>query len=58
LAEHLNFEVLEAFLSRNFQVSLCRQYVEKALTLARRGQEEKPIRFLTKLLEGFEVTLQ
>ncbi len=57
-AENLNFEVIEAFLARNYEVDRCRQYVEKALDLARIRREEKSMQFLTKLLESFEVTLQ
>jgi Tfp pilus assembly protein PilF len=56
-AENLNFEVIEAFLARNFEVERCKKYIEKALTLARRRKEERPIQFLTKLLESFEVTI-
>ncbi len=57
-AENLNFEVIEAFLSRSFEIDRCKQYVGKALDLARNRKEERPIQFLTKLLESFEVTLQ
>jgi len=56
-AENLNFEVIETFLSRNFEVGRCQRYVEKALALARKRREEKPVQFLTKLLESFEVTV-
>jgi tetratricopeptide (TPR) repeat protein len=56
-AEGLNFEVIETFLSRNFEAERCRRYVEKALALAKRRKEEKPVQFLTKLLESFEVTV-
>lgn len=56
-AENLNFEVIEAFLARNFEVSHCQRYVEKALALARKRKEEKPVQFLTKLLDSFEVTI-
>ena len=55
-AENLNFEVIEAFLARNFEMERCRRYVEKALDLARSRRETKPLQFLTKLLESFEVT--
>ena len=57
-AHNLNFEVIEAFLSRNLEVERCRTYIEKALALARKRQESKPVQFLTKLLDSFEVTLQ
>ena|SRR3989338_50369 len=53
-AENLNFEVIEAFLARNFEMERCRRYVEKALDLARSRRETKPLQFLTKLLESFE----
>lgn len=56
-AENLNFEVIEAFLARNLEVARCQKYVEKALDLARSRRETRPVEFLTKLLEGFEVTL-
>lgn len=56
-AHHLNFEVVEAFLSRNFEVDRCRTYVEKALSLATARKEQKPIQFLSRLLESFEATL-
>ncbi len=56
-AENLNFEVIEAFLSRSFEIERCKAYVQKSLDLARSHGEEKPIQFLTKLLESFEVTL-
>jgi tetratricopeptide (TPR) repeat protein len=56
-AENLNFEVIEAFLARSFEVDRCKRYVLKALDLARKHAEDKPIQFLTKLLESFEVTL-
>ncbi len=57
-AENLNFEVITAFLSRNLEIGRCRRYVEKALDLAKTRREEKPIQFLTKLLDSFEITLQ
>ena len=56
-AENLNFEVIEAFIARNFEIERCRKYIEKALDLARQRRETRPVQFLTKLLEGFEVTL-
>jgi tetratricopeptide (TPR) repeat protein len=56
-AENLNFEVIETFLARNLEVDRCRRYVDRALQLAKLRKEEKPVRFLTKLLESFEVTL-
>lgn len=56
-AHHLNFEVIEAFLSRNLEVDRCRRYAEKALALARARKEEGPAQFLTKLAESFEVTI-
>lgn len=56
-AHHLNFEVIEAFLSRNLEVERCRHYVQKALDLAKARGEQKPARFLTKLLESFEITV-
>lgn len=56
-ATHLNFDVLEAFLGRNFEVGRCRTYIDRALTVARQKKEEKPIQFLTRLQESFEVTL-
>ena len=52
-AENINFEVIEAFLARNFDVERCRHYVEKALALAKQRREEKPIQFLTQLKENF-----
>lgn len=57
-AENLNFEVVEAFLARSFEVDRCRRYVEKGVALARNRKEEKPLQFLRKLLDSFEVTLQ
>jgi tetratricopeptide (TPR) repeat protein len=57
-AENLNFEMIEAFLSRNCEVDRCRRFVERALAMARKRGEEKPVQFLTKLLDSFEVTLQ
>jgi tetratricopeptide (TPR) repeat protein len=56
-AENLNFEVIEAFLSRNLEVERCQKYVEKALALARSRRETRPMQFLEKLLESFEVTV-
>lgn len=56
-AEGLNFDVIETFLARNFEVERCRRYVEKALALAKKRKEEKPVQFLTKLIESFEVTV-
>lgn len=56
-AENLNFEVIEAFLSRNFEVDRCKSYIQKSLSLAKRLNEERPVQFLTKLLASFEVTL-
>lgn len=56
-AENLNFEVIEAFLSRNLEVERCQKYVEKALKLARSRREIRPTQFLEKLLESFEVTI-
>lgn len=56
-AENINFEVVAAFLSRQLEPDLCREYIEKALVLAKGRKEEKPIQFLTKLLQSFEVTL-
>lgn len=55
-AANLNFEVIEAFLARNFEMERCRRYVEKALDLARTRRETKPLQFLTKLIEIFEAT--
>ncbi len=55
-AENLNFEVIASFLSRNLEIDRCRRYVEKALHLAKNRKEERPIRFLKKLLDSFEVT--
>lgn len=55
-AENLNFEVIASFLSRNLEVDRCRRYVEKALHLAKKRQEGRPIQFLKKLLDSFEVT--
>lgn len=55
--ENLNFEVIEAFLARNFEVERCRSFVEKALKLARARRETKPVQFLEKLMESFEVTV-
>lgn len=56
-AENLNFDVIEAFLSRNLEVDRCQKYVEKALALARSRREVRPVQFLEKLLESFEVTV-
>jgi tetratricopeptide (TPR) repeat protein len=56
-AENLNFEVIEAFLSRNLEVERCQKYAEKALSLARSRREIRPMQFLEKLLESFEVTV-
>lgn len=56
-AENLNLEVIEAFLARSLEVDRCKRYIEKALNLARKRKEEKPIQFLTQLLNSFEVTL-
>ncbi len=56
-AENLNFEVVEAFLSRNIEAERCRAYVQKSLALARARRETKSIAFLTKLFESFETTL-
>jgi Tfp pilus assembly protein PilF len=56
-AENLNFDVIEAFLSRNLEAERCQKYVEKALALARSRRETRPAQFLEKLLESFEVTV-
>ncbi|HSA59701.1 MAG TPA: tetratricopeptide repeat protein [bacterium] len=56
-AENLNFDVIEAFLSRNLEIDRCQKYVEKALALARSRREVRPVQFLEKLLESFEVTV-
>jgi tetratricopeptide (TPR) repeat protein len=56
-AENLNFDVIEAFLSRNLEAERCQKYVEKALALARSRREVRPAQFLEKLLESFEVTV-
>ncbi|MBI2083739.1 MAG: hypothetical protein HYT76_09290 [Deltaproteobacteria bacterium] len=49
-AANINLEVIEGFLARNFEVNLCRTYLEKGLVLAEAKKEEKFIQLFTKLL--------
>lgn len=49
-AANINLDVIEGFLARNFEVELCRSYLEKGLALAEAKKEEKSIQLFSKLL--------
>lgn len=48
----INLDVVEAFLSRNFEKELCENYLQKALQLAQARKEEKWTQALGRLLKG------
>lgn len=53
-AQNINLEVIEIFLSRNWETDLCRNYLEKGRQLAQQRGEEKVTLFFQRLLEGFQ----
>ena len=56
-AENLDFNLIEALLHRNVERNKCKKYAQKALALAKKTREEKPLQFISKLVESFEVTI-
>jgi tetratricopeptide (TPR) repeat protein len=56
-AENIDFNFVEALLHRNVERDKCKEYTKRALNLAKLTKEKKPIEFMTRLLDSFEVTL-
>ena len=55
-AENIDFNLIEALLRRNVGREKCKEYTKRAMALAQKTREKKPLDFITKLLESFEVT--
>lgn len=53
-ADNINLDVVAAFAARNFELDLCRQYLEKGLTLAHQRSEKKSIQLFERLLKSCE----
>lgn len=56
-AENIDFQLVEAFLSRNCEVSQCRRYITAAINLARDRREYKLLALFQKLLDSLETTV-
>ncbi|MBI4373901.1 MAG: hypothetical protein HY542_03390 [Deltaproteobacteria bacterium] len=57
-AANINLDVIDGFLARNFEVGLCKAYLEKGLALAASKKEEKSVELFKKLLQSFIPPLQ
>ena len=55
-AENIDFNLIETFMHRNIEREKCKAYAQKALALAQKTNEEKPLQFISKFLDSFEVT--
>lgn len=56
-AENIDFQLVEAFLSRNLEVEKCRRYINSAANLARERREYKLLTVFQKLLDSLETTV-
>lgn len=55
-SENIDFQMVEAFVSRNLEINTCRRYIQAAINHARERREYRLMSLFQKLYDSLEVT--